>query len=260
MPARRLQQLVGQRIIDLGVPHQVQLDRLQLPIEVVDQCQIDLDAAARAGLGELLGYALAIGGEAELLRQRRQVVLADAVLNVGHRFAAGAHQLHPTTQEVAGRSHRLWIGVGHRHHATSQEQRYLVAVNLVVLGLATVDGLHVERMAQYEGNLLAGAEIGQPVPGEHALDADDKFLAVEADRVEKVVGPAGQIAVNERFARLADDADVHCLGMQIDPAVESMLLRVKSHHGPPWNGWRLSPPLSTRPPRSVLCEPSGIAI
>ncbi len=90
--------------------------------------------------------------------------------------------------------------------------------------------------------------------------ADDNFFAVQADRIEKVVGPARQVAVNERFARLVHDADVHCLGMQIDAAVECVLLSVKSHHGPPWNGWRLSPQLSTGPPRSALCEPSGIAI
>ena len=198
--------------------------------------QIDLDAAARAGLGELLGHPLAIGGEAELLRERRQVVLADGVLNVGHGFGAGAHQLHPTAEQVAGRSHGLRIGVGHRQHATAQEQRNLVAVNLVVLGLATVDRLHVERVPEHEGNVLSGAEIGQPVPCEHAFSADDKSLAIEANRVEKVVGPTGQVAVNERFARLVDDADVHRLGMQIDTAVEFMLLRVKSHHGPPWKG------------------------
>ena len=138
-----------------------------------------------------------------------------------------------------------------RQHAAAQEQGDLVAVDLVVLGLAAVDGLHVEGVAEHEGDLLAGAEIGQPVPGEHALHADDKFSAVQADGVEKVIGPGGQVAVNERFARLVDDADVHRLGMQIDAAVECVLLSVESHHGPPWNGWRLSPQFGTGPPRSA---------
>ena len=126
-----------------------------------------------------------------------------------------------------------------------------------VLGLVTVDSFHVQRVPQHEGNVLAAAEIGQPVPCEHAFDADDKFFAIEADRVEKVVRSAGQVAVNERFAGLADDSDVHRLGMQIDAAVESMLLRVKSHHGRPWKGQRLSPHLSTGSPRSTLCAALG---
>ena len=73
-----------------------------------------------------------------------------------------------------------------RQHAAAQEQGDLVAVDLVVLGLAAVNGLHVQGVAEHEGDVPRGAEIGQPVPGEHALDADDQFLAVEADRVEEV--------------------------------------------------------------------------
>ena len=45
-------------------------------------------------------------------------------------------------------------------------------IDAVVLGLAAVDGLHVVGVADQEGELLLGAEVGEPVPGEHALDAD----------------------------------------------------------------------------------------
>ena len=144
------------------------------------------------------------------------------------------------------------------HGAAAEKHGDLVAVDLVVLGLAAVNGLHVERMAQHERDVLAGAQSGQPVPGEHALHADDELLAVEADGVEEQVGSRGQVTMNECFARLVDDADVHCLGMQIDAAVECVLLCVESHHGPPWKGWRLSPQ-SARCPKQLACESSDIA-
>ena len=47
--------------------------------------------------------------------------------------------------------------------------------------------------------------------------------------------------MNERFARLVDDADVHGPGVQIDAAVESVLLCVESHHGPPWKRLAVEP-------------------
>jgi hypothetical protein len=50
--------------------------------------------------------------------------------------------------------------------------------------------------------------------------------------------------MDQDFARLIDEADVHGLGMQIDAAVELMLLFVESHHEPPcqisWDRGRTS--------------------
>lgn len=41
--------------------------------------------------------------------------------------------------------------------------------------------------------------------------------------------------MDEHFARLVDQTDVHRLGMQVDAAVELMLLFVETHHVPPWD-------------------------
>jgi hypothetical protein len=40
-----------------------------------------------------------------------------------------------------------------------------------------VDELHVQGVAQDEGDVLFGAAVGQLVPAEHALDADHQALA-----------------------------------------------------------------------------------
>jgi hypothetical protein len=54
-----------------------------------------------------------------------------------------------------------------------EEPGDLAGVDLVVLGLAAMNGLHVQGMAQDESDAFAPAEIGDPIPGKHALDAND---------------------------------------------------------------------------------------
>lgn len=66
-------------------------------------------------------------------------------------------------------------------------------VEIVVLGLAAVDGHHGEFATEDEEDGLAFAEVGEPVPGEHALAADDESLAVRLDVVEKSGGRAAEI-------------------------------------------------------------------
>lgn len=52
-----------------------------------------------------------------------------------------------------------------------------MGIDLVVLGLAAVDGRHVERMAEHEVNLLGGAEVSEPIPARDALHSDDEVAA-----------------------------------------------------------------------------------
>jgi hypothetical protein len=49
-------------------------------------------------------------------------------------------------------------------HPTAQEDRHFGRIERVILGLAPVDRLHREGMVQDEGNLLLGAEVGEPGP------------------------------------------------------------------------------------------------
>ena len=65
-----------------------------------------------------------------------------------------------------------------------------MGVDLVVLGLAAVDRLHVEGVAEDEGDVLTGAEIGEPIPAEDALDADDQVVPKRRDGSEEGVGLA----------------------------------------------------------------------
>jgi hypothetical protein len=63
-----------------------------------------------------------------------------------------------------------------RQHAGTQEQSYLLRVNLVVLGFAAVNLFHVQGMTKNKGYLLPGAKVGKPVPAKDTLDADHNIL------------------------------------------------------------------------------------
>src|SRR4051812_15999265 len=85
-------------------------------------------------------------------------------------------------------AHAPGVDVGERKGAATQEAGDLGGVDLVVLGLAAVDGFHVEGVAEHDGDLLLLAEVGQPVPGEHALGADDEAIAEGSDGAQEAVG------------------------------------------------------------------------
>src|SRR5436309_2554749 len=81
-------------------------------------------------------------------------------------------------EQIAGRAHLGRIDIGLGHHASSQQRRDLEGVDAIVLGLAAVDGFHVQGVAEDEGDLFARAQVGEPVPGEDALDTDDQVFTV----------------------------------------------------------------------------------
>jgi hypothetical protein len=84
----------------------------------------------------------------------------------------------------------------------------LVGVDAVVLGLAAVDGFHVQRVADEEGDVFLGAAVGQPVPAEHALDADNEVVAEGGDGSEESVKTGWQVVVVNDVADGAKDAQV----------------------------------------------------
>jgi hypothetical protein len=94
-----------------------------------------------------------------------------------------------------------------------------------------VDGLHVEGVAEHEGDALRLAQIRQPVPAEQALTGNDQAVAVGRDRLEKGTRLGGQLLVQDDGAGLVENAQVHCPGVQIDAAIECVSLVVETHHG-----------------------------
>jgi hypothetical protein len=94
----------------------------------------------------------------------------------------------------------------------------------------------VQGVPQDEGNAVGAAQVGQPVPGKHALTGDDQPVAVSSDRLEEGGGIGGEVLVQADRPGLVEDAQVHGPSVQIDAAIESVRyfigrLLVKAHHG-----------------------------
>lgn len=116
-----------------------------------------------------------------------------------------------------------------------------------LLGLGAVDGLHVQGVAEDEGDAFPGAEVGEPVPTVDALDGDDEALAEGSDGQEKAVRVAGQAAMKQDDPVLADDAQVQGPRVQIDPAVVLVRQLVEVHAPPPVPQCRPAGVLSAMP-------------
>ena len=96
-----------------------------------------------------------------------------------------------------------------------------------------MDRFHVKSVAEHEGDVVQGAQVGDPVPGEHALDADHQSLAKGRQGAEQRLRPARQIAIADHRAGVVQDAHMHRPGVQVDATIEAVLLCVQSHHGLP---------------------------
>jgi len=96
-----------------------------------------------------------------------------------------------------------------------------------------MDGFHIESVAQDEGNILFTAEIGEPVPGEDALNGNDNVLTEWRDGFQEDVGVCLDVPMQDDISFLVENAQVHCPGVQIDTAGKFVLLGVKSHLRPP---------------------------
>jgi hypothetical protein len=76
---------------------------------------------------------------------------------------------------------------------------------------------------------LLGAEVGQPIPGEDALDGDDQILAKEFRSLSGGLGTGVEVAVQQHLPLLVEDTQVHPTGMQVDATVVSVGFGVESH-------------------------------
>lgn len=157
-------------------------------IKITNQREVDLDALLHGRVGEALGDASPMGLIGDLPADLGQVVLAVGVLHVGQQLRPFAHQAHPPAQQVAGGAHLRWINISQREVPTAQQMCDLVGIDLVVLGFAAVDRLHIQRMAEHELDLLGGTEIGEPVPAEDAFHADDQVRSIWGDRLQERLG------------------------------------------------------------------------
>jgi len=63
-------------------------------------------------------------------------------------------------------------------------------------------------MSEYECDLLTSAEVGEPVPGEGALDGYGDVLSIGSDEGEEGIRVCREVFVDQGLPRLVEDAEV----------------------------------------------------
>jgi hypothetical protein len=95
----------------------------------------------------------------------------------------------------------------------------------------------VEGMTEHEGNPLLLTQVGEPVPGEHALGGHSEILAVGSEDLENRPWAGSEVLVDLDVSGLVQDTDVEGSGVEIDAAVVEVLLGIESHRGLLLEGW-----------------------
>ena len=94
---------------------------------------------------------------------------------------------------------------------------------------AAVNGFHVQGMSQDERNVLCLAQVGDPVPGEQALDGNDDIGAIGGERVQEQLLAGRDLRLQDNRACVVEDANGQQPCVQVNAAVKSMGLAVETH-------------------------------
>jgi hypothetical protein len=136
--------------------------------------------------------------------------------------------METASEEGAGRAHRSRRDRGRREPATAEQDDNLVGSDPIVFGFATVDGFHREGMPQDKSQALLCAQVGEPIPGQQALDGHDEPHAVRGDGLEKGFWSGLHVAVQQDFSLVMHEADIQAPRVQINPAVKGVWAGVAS--------------------------------
>ena len=229
-PRDRLQQVECRGIVDLDLLGQEDLQLRDGRLEGIHDGHVDGDGHLDVlALAEVLEEVVAVGRAVDALGDRLEVVLGVGVLDMTEELGPLAGEEEAPAQQVASRAHLSRVDVGDGEVAAAQEHGELVGVDAVVLGFPAVDRLHVVGVTEHEVDVGVGAQVGDPVPAEEALNADDEAVEVGFDQFEKAVGITGDVAVDDLLAVRVEDAHVHVARVQVDSAVILMEFCVESH-------------------------------
>jgi hypothetical protein len=225
----RVQPIPGSGIMVLGGVDDGKRDVTEERIVRGDEGEIDCQAFLPRWSGTALGDSVAVGGRGDFFADGWQIVLTVRMVHACQECPALARQGHTSAQQGTGGAHGRGVDIGLRAPTTAQQGGNLVRIDLVIFGLAIVDGFHGEGMPQHEGNAFVSAEISEPIPGKDALNGYDQPLAIGGNGLEERFRSGFHVAVEHDVTLVAHDADIHASGMQVDPAVKLVRISVKSH-------------------------------
>jgi hypothetical protein len=192
-----------------------------------------LDALTGDGIVEGVGDGGSVASVDQHTLRPGQIVLVEGVLDMGQELSPLANEVGPAAKEIPGGPHVGRIGVGLGEESSSEQAGGLERIDAVVLGLGPVDGSHVEGMAEDEGDVVLGTEVGEPVPVEDALRRYDQLLPKGLDGLEEAGAVAREVLVEQDVALGVQNAQKKGAGVKVDPAVVLMLAGIESHGPPP---------------------------
>ena len=75
------------------------------------------------------------------------------------------------------------------------------------------------------------AQVGDPVPGEQALDGNDDIGAKGGERVQEQLPAGRDLRLQDNRAFVVENANGQQPCVQVNAAVESVAVMVEAHHG-----------------------------
>jgi|GEM_PF-1618843 len=132
------------------------------------------------------------------------------------KFGAFSHKVIAPSHQIPGSPHLGWIDVGHREVTAANQSGNLQRVNPVILGFDAVNRLDVKGVTQHKVDPFLFAYIGQPVPAENALHANNDIAPKRFNGLKKSVGLAGNVFVIDLFSIFVQNANIHGSCVQID--------------------------------------------
>jgi hypothetical protein len=193
-----------------------------------DQRPSDLDTFVHGRIGKACSHAVTVGFGGDLFPKRWEGRLAGGVWHVRQQRGAVVCQRQAATQESTGGAPRSRRDISLREHPATEQGGNLWRVELVVCGLAAMDGCQRERMPEAKREAFVGPEVSEPVPGAQAFDGDHNPRSIRSNGFQEDIGFGLHMAMHEARAALVEEADVHRSGMQVNAAVQGVLGGVES--------------------------------
>jgi hypothetical protein len=227
-PRDRAQPVQRVGVVRLGCFEDAEFHVAAPMVIVGNQGQVDFDPLLPGRSGKALSDAVAVRLIGDLLAHRGPVIRAVGLLAVGESRRPLAHQLPPPPEEISGRPPRGGRHLGGREHLTTAQDGNLVRVERVVCGLAPRERLPRARVAEPKRHPVARTAIGQPLPGEETVDADDQIGAGGRDGLQKRFWASGHVPVEQTLSTLGEDTEGQAASLSIDAAGELVRLGVES--------------------------------
>jgi hypothetical protein len=239
-------EMEGIGVVPICGTQEIGLEPPYLFVQEIDELEVQLDALADTGVGELLDHPVAVDLVGDLTAELREIALAVGILDVAEQIGPTAYEVGSTSEQISGSAHLSWIDVGLGDHAAAQESGDLAGVDLVVLGFAPMNGFHVKSVAQDEGDAFVGAQVSDPVPGEDALNCDGDVVTVGCDGSEEWFRLGGDVSVEQDLSVPVENAEVHGSSVEIDTTIVTMFPGVESHEASSFLGTHMPAyPVST---------------